>query len=145
MTSRDDSAYRLRMAETLATKAREALSRGDFREAALFARSAVENAAKAILCCFTSVPRSHEPAELLARAVGFAEFPEQLKEWAARLVEPWRSYGMQEHVLLSYGDEQARVDPWSLVGEEHAREALAAADEACRLAASCREQLFGAG
>jgi HEPN domain-containing protein len=133
------------MAETLATKAREALSRGDFREAALFARNAVENAAKAILCCFTTVPRSHEPADLLVRALGFAEFPQPLREWAAALVEPWRSYGMQEHVLLSYGDEQARVDPWSLVGAEHAREVLAAADEACRLATRCREELFGGG
>ena len=75
MTGKDDCAYRLRVASTLRAKAEEALSRQDWREAALFARSSIENGAKAMMAALASVPRSHEPAEILERALSFPEFP----------------------------------------------------------------------
>lgn len=143
MTGRDDSAFRLGMARMLAERARAAVARGEWREAALFARGAVEAAAKAVLACFTGVPRSHEPAALLRDAANQPGFPDALRGEVARLVPLWAGYGMAEHVLLSYGDERNRIDPWSLVGDARAREAVAAADEAVAFAERCRVAVFG--
>ncbi|MDI7268878.1 MAG: HEPN domain-containing protein [Myxococcota bacterium] len=137
MTGRDDSAFRLHMGRALAGKAREALARGDWREAALFARGAIESAAKAILACFTGVPRSHEPGDILREALAQPGFPEPLRTEGGLLTGVWVAYGMAEHVLLSYGDERNRVDPWSLVTEARAREAVATAETAVDFAARC--------
>lgn len=142
MTGRDDSAFRLHMARMLTGKAREALARGDWREAALFARGAIESAAKAILACFTSVPRSHEPGDILREALAQPRFPEPLRAEGALLAGVWVAYGTAEHVLLSYGDERNRVDPWSLVTEARAREVVATAETAVDFAARCITSVF---
>lgn len=142
MTARDDSAFRLHMAATLTRKAREALDRGDWREAAMFARGAVEAAAKSVLACLVNVPRSHEPADLLDGALQQPGFPEALAEEARQLVDLWRGYGMEQHILLSYGDERNRIDPWSLVTEKHARMAVSDAEAAAGFADRFRGAAF---
>lgn len=145
MTGREDSAFRFGMAQSLLAKARESHARGDFREASLFARNAVEAAAKAILACFSIVPRSREPGSLLDRALGFDAFPPPLRSEASDLSEAWDSYGMQEHVLLSYGDEANRIDPWTLVTARRAGEAVAEAARAVDFASRVRLAVFGPG
>ena len=145
MTGRDDSAFRLGMAERLLAKAREAQARADWREASLFARGAVEAAAKAILSCFSAVPRSHEPGSLLERALGCDAFPAPMRSEASGLSEAWDAYGMEEHVLLSYGDEANRIDPWSLVTPARAGEAVAEAGRAVDFATRVRGAVFGPG
>jgi HEPN domain-containing protein len=142
VTGLDDSLFRLGMARTLVQKAQAAAARGEWREAALFARGSVEAAAKAVVACFTGVPRSHEPAALLRDAAAQPGFPAALRADAGRLLPVWAGYGMAEHVLLSYGDERNRIDPWSLVGEARAREAVAVAEEALSFAERCRRAVF---
>ena len=46
-------------------------------------------------------------------------------------VEP---YGMQAHVLFSYGDEENRIDPWEMVTEEAATDAVTVAAAALDVA-----------
>jgi HEPN domain-containing protein len=133
------------MARTLCGRARQALERREWREAALFARGAVEASAKAVVACFTGVPRSHEPAAMLRDVRGLPEFPEALRGEAESLVDSWTAYGMAEHVLLSYGDERNRIDPWSLVTEARAADAVDAAGEAVAFAERCRAVVFPAG
>jgi len=144
MTGRDDSSFRLRTATMLLAKAREEASRASWREAALFARGAVENAAKAVLACLASVPKSHDPAPLLEEALRLPGFPAALAGEAQTLLPVWRRYGMAQHILLSYGDEQNLIDPWSLVTPELAGEAVSAAESAVEFAARCRTAIFGA-
>ncbi len=143
MTGRDDSAFRLGMAERLLARGLEASARGEWREASLFARSAIEAASKSIIACFSSVPRSHEPGALLERALGHDAFPGQLKDEARRLAGEWDAYGMEEHVLLSYGDEVNRIDPWTLVTSGKAGEAIAEATRAVDFASRVRSSVFG--
>lgn len=143
VTAEEESRFRLRMARQFRAKAREAAERSDWREAALFARGAIEAAAKAVIACVASVPRSHEPAQILRAALSSPAFPPTLQPEAKALMPRWSRYGMQEHVLLSYGDEQSHQDPWSLVTEERARRTLEAAEEALEFAQRCRDSIIG--
>jgi HEPN domain-containing protein len=87
MTGQEESSYRLRVATTLSNKADAAFGRGEWREAALFARAAIENAAKAVLGAFASVPRSQEPRDILSEAVKLPGFPAGRRTEAQRLAE----------------------------------------------------------
>ena len=127
------------MATTLSNKADAAFGRGEWREAALFARAAIENAAKAVLGAFASVPRSHEPRDILSEAVKLPGFPPGRRAEAQGLAESLAGYGMEQHILLSYGDETNHVDPWSLVTRAAAEAALGDAVRSVRFA----ESVFG--
>jgi HEPN domain-containing protein len=133
------------MTRGLLRKAEEAESRGDWREAAVFARAAIENAAKAVVACFTSVPRSHEPGELLEHAAGLPQFPWAMRNEARALAVAWRAHGMSEHILLSYGDERNHIDPWELVTPESARATVSHARDAADFAARCAQAVLGNG
>jgi HEPN domain-containing protein len=91
--------------------ARDNLARNQWRDSALFSRATVEHAAKAILACFAAVPRSHEPARLLELSLAQPSFPVQLRPEADALLPRLSSFGLQEHILLSYGDEEHGIDP----------------------------------
>jgi HEPN domain-containing protein len=106
------------------------ISAARWREAALFARAAVEHAVKAVAAAFGPVPRSHEPGKILDASLADPRFPDCMREDAAALRPSLDAYGMAEHVTLSYGDEQALVDPWTLVSEAHALESVRVARRA---------------
>jgi HEPN domain-containing protein len=117
--------------------ARDNLDRGQWREAALFARAAVENAAKAVQSCFTNVHRTHDPDQPLADALRSPQFPAALRTRAQALLPRLAGFGMKEHIALSYGDEEKGLTPWDLVTEEKARGHLAVAEEITALAHDC--------
>jgi HEPN domain-containing protein len=142
VTARDDSAYRLEVARGLLSKAQDALGRAEWHTAELFARGAVEHAAKALLACFTGVPRTHEPAEVLRVALAQPAFPPELRADAQALSTPAASYGLARHLELSYGDERRRIPPWALVTESGARSAVDVAGRLADLADRCGKSLF---
>ncbi|HEY3354414.1 MAG TPA: hypothetical protein VGQ83_14275 [Polyangia bacterium] len=144
MTAEQDARFRLGLARKLLERARDEVTRGSWREAALFGRGAIENAAKAIVACFAAVPRSHEPSALLAGALADPRFPAAHRAAAATLLPRLAGHGMAEHVLLSYGDERNRIDPWSLVTAQHAGETIAAAAETAALADAVLADVLGA-
>jgi hypothetical protein len=143
MTAKDEGTYRLQLAGQLLREA-QAQPAEMTHPQALLARGAIENAAKAILACFASVPRTHEPAQLLLEALQDPRFPQHFRSTAEALVPILRSYGMKEHVLLSYGDEEHRIDPASLVTVEHARASLDVAGRMVSLATQVLAQVFPA-
>lgn len=144
MTPREGASYRLRLADLSLGSAQDSLSRARWRDAALFARAAVEHATKAILACFAAVPRTHEPREALDAALGDPRFPAALRDRAEALVPRLAAYGTKAHLELSYGDEQRGIDPWAIVTEERGRRDLAVADETVVLARDCIATLFEA-
>jgi HEPN domain-containing protein len=142
VTANDAARYRLELVERSLASARENVERGNWRDAALFARAAVEHAAKAVHACFAAVPRSHDPDEVLAAALGDARFPPSLRPIAQVLSEQARDMGRKEHILLSYGDEQKFVSPWTIATEERARHHLQLAEAMADLARTCIATLY---
>jgi hypothetical protein len=142
MTAVDDAAYRLRLAEDLLARARR-VAAVDAPSGAMLARAAIENAAKAVLACFTSVARSHEPEKLLAEALAHEEFPAALGARARALVPHLASYGAQTHAQTAYGDEVKHRLPSEIIGDPEARAALRVADDAVALARDGHGAVFG--
>ena len=97
----------------------------------------MEHAAKAIVACFTAVPRTHEPARLVQLALSAQAFPARLRASAEALLPGLSGFGLQDHILLSYGDEEHGVDPWSLVNRERSESHLNAAETMLVLADAC--------
>jgi HEPN domain-containing protein len=129
--------YRLELARRSLGSARDNFARDNWRDSALFSRAAVEHAAKAIVACFAAVPRTHEPARLMELALSAEAFPERLRATAEALVPGLSGFGLQDHILLSYGDEEHGVDPWSLVDRAHSESHLRAAEAMLALADAC--------
>jgi HEPN domain-containing protein len=131
--------YRLALARRSLDSARDNFSREQWRDSALFARTSIEHATKSILACFAAVPRSHEPANVLELALAAKHFPKELREETLALMPKLEGLGMQEHILLSYGDEEHGVDPWALVDGARAKSHLALAETLARLATRIHE------
>jgi hypothetical protein len=93
------------------------------------------------LACFSAVPRSHEPARLLELGLASQSFPAKLRPSAESLVPRLSSFGLQEHILLSYGDEEHGIDPWSIVDTARARSHLETAEMMVSLAEECVSSL----
>ena len=143
MTPKDEAGYRIALAEMRLRSAEESLRGRRWADAALFARAAVENAAKAVLACFQSVPRSHEPAEVLRAALALPAFPQAADRLARSLLPSLARYGLARHLELSYGDEKNFVSPEGLVGEPEARLACADAMTTLQLATDVRRLVLG--
>jgi HEPN domain-containing protein len=137
MTPAVGAPYRLALAQRSGESARDNFARDNWRDSALFSRATVEHAAKAILACFAAVPRTHEPARLLELALGAQHFPSDLRPVAQGLVVRLADFGLQEHILLSYGDEEHGIDPWSIVDRSRAESHLDAAEQMLTLASEC--------
>ncbi len=131
--------YRLELARRSLESARDNHARGNWRDSALFARAAVEHASKAMLACFTAVPRTHEPARVLELALAAPAFPLELRSEAEAHRPALAGFGLSEHILLSYGDEEHGIDPWSLVDAARAGSRLEVAEGMFGLAARCVE------
>jgi HEPN domain-containing protein len=141
MSPDTSAAFRLNLARHSLESARDNFTRSNWRDSALFSRAAIEHAAKAMLACFSAVPRTHEPARILELALEAASFPESCRDRAVKLLPRLGGYGMQEHILLSYGDEEHGIDPWSIVDDKRAASHLADASEIALLAATCCESV----
>jgi HEPN domain-containing protein len=143
VTPKDEAGYRVTLAEMRLRSAEESLRTGRWADAAFFARAAVENAAKAILACFQTVPRTHEPVEVLRTALGLPAFPPAAGARARALLPSLERYGLARHLELSYGDERNFVSPEALVSEPDARLAVADAGAVLRLATDVRRAVLG--
>ncbi len=140
--SPDSSAtFRLKLAQRSLQSAQDNFSRGNWRDSALFSRAAIEHAAKTMLACFSAVPRSHEPMRIAELALEAEGFPAALRERTQAFLSRLAGYGMQEHILLSYGDEEHGIDPWAIVNANRAGSHLADAEQLVRLAVGCCESV----
>ena len=126
--------YRLTIAQGFRAEARQNLAATQWRACVEHCQLSVENAAKAALALIGPVPRTHDPATTLHRALGQNRFPEAARAGVERLAALAGQLGADVHIAISYGDEDALQSPWDLIEERDALEAMEFADDACRLA-----------
>ena len=89
MTAQDGAHFRLDLGVRSLAGARENLARDNWRDAALFARAAVEHGARAVQSCFSAAPRSHDPDEILEIALGDPRLIPGFRPLSARPPNCW--------------------------------------------------------
>jgi len=132
--SLNDADYRLKLAEGFFDEAQQDVNLGRWRSAMDNSQLAVENAAKAVLALIGPVGRTHKPGPLLRQVVqdGTLEISDPAK--VKRLAQLAELLGFDVHMQTDYGDEMGGRTPWELFDESDARQALAMAEEAVKLA-----------
>ena len=142
MTCEREARHRLGIACRLLGEAEQDADLGRWRSCAANAQQAVEHAAKAVLACYGPVPRTHDVhvnlrklAQTEAGASGEGERIERLSAVAA-------AYGREQHMRVTYGDEDDLVSPYDLIDEAEGRQSAADAREACELAQQIVESRF---
>ncbi len=143
MTSREEAEYRLNLARGYLAEAEEDVGLKRWRSCADNAQLAIENAAKAIIACFEPVSHTHDPGPYLQTIVALEEVPEDLAGQIEGIISVVTSFGSQEHILFSYGDEEAFRDPWSIVTEGKAVEVIDGARRCFTVAQAAYDRFFG--
>jgi len=143
MTPQEEARYRLTLAKGYLAEAEEDFSMKRWRSCAAGSQLAIENSAKAIIACFVPVALTHDPAPQLARLLEAETVPEEVATKAKEIIPIAAKFGGKEHGLLSYGDTKRFRDPWSLVSEEKAKEAIEGARRCVKVAEEIYETLFG--
>lgn len=134
MKSINDADYRLKLAQGFLDEAHQDVNLERWRSTMDNSQLAVENAAKAVLALIGPVGRTHKPGPLLRQAAqdGTLEISDLTK--VKRLAQLAELLGFDVHVQTDYGDEMGGRTPWELFDEPDARQALAMAEEAVKLA-----------
>ncbi len=132
--------YRLRLAEGFLREAHHDLALQRWRSCVDNSQLAVENAAKVFLAYLGPVGRTHNPAELLRRALQEREFPEEWYADVEQMADYARQLGPDVHAQTDYGDEEAGRTPWELFDEPSAQQAVRIAEEAVNLTRKIVEQ-----
>lgn len=140
MRKSDQMLYRLRLSEGFLHEARQDLTLKRWRSCVDNSQLAVENAAKVFLAYLGPVGRTHNPAELLGRALRAGEFPEAWRAETHRMTDLARQLGPAIHAQSDYGDEEAGRTPWDLFDETSARAAVQIGEEAVVLARAIVQQ-----
>jgi HEPN domain-containing protein len=130
----EEARYRMRLAAGFLEEARQDLELKRYRSCVDNSQLAAENAAKAVLALVAPVGATHEPAVLLRRVLSSDAFPSALQPLVERLAQCAAKLGWSVHVETDYGDSSTMQTPWELFDEGDARQALALAEEAVRLA-----------
>ena len=107
MNSRDDVAYRLKLADGFLDEAEEDFNLKRWRSCVDSSQLVVENAGKAILMLFGISPKTHEPAKLLAQLIHNSEIPEPIREKIKDILPDFLVLGLEEHFMTDYGDESS--------------------------------------
>jgi len=130
----EEARYRLRLATGFLGEARQDAELQRWRSCVDNSQLAAENAAKGVLALVAPVGATHDPAVLLRRVLSGGAYPSLLEPRVMRIAECAAKLGWGVHVETDYGDYGTMQTPWELFGEADARNALALAEEAVRLA-----------
>lgn len=131
--------YRLKIAQGFLGEARQNLAAQQWRACLEHCQLSAENAAKAALALLGPVPRTHDPAATLQRALDQGRFPQFERLLVEQLVALAGELGPDIHITITYGDEDEFKSPWELFDQSDAARALELATRAVQLA----EQLMG--
>lgn len=129
-----ETAYRLRLADGFLDEARQDLELGRWRSCVDNSQLSVENAAKAALATLGPVGRTHNPAGLLRQALMEGRFEGTVAGHLQDLAECAELLGHDVHMETDYGSELGWRTPWELFDEKDARQAIAVAEQAAKLA-----------
>ena len=145
MRPQDEAEYRLNLARGYFAEAEEDIKRKRRRSCAASAQLSIENSAKAVIACFVPVAITHDPAMQLARLIETETMPEEVTAKVREIVFIAARFGGREHGLFSYGDTKRFRDPWSLVTQAKANEAIVGARRCLVIAEEVHEHFFGSG
>ena len=127
MNARNETDYRLRLAEGFLAEAIQDEGLQRWRSCVDNSQLAVENAGKAALSVFGISPKTHDPARQLAVVLEQIELTSDVRNLLKQMMPELQALGSSAHFLTDYGDEQGYVSPWELFGQESAVKALASA------------------
>ena len=145
MRPQEEARYRLNLARGYLAEAEEDIERKRWRSCAASAQLSIENSAKAIIACFVPVALTHDPAPQLARLLEAKTMPGKVAAKVKEIIPIAAKFGGKEHGLFSYGDTKRFRDPWSLVTEAKANEAIEGARRCLATAEEVYEHFFGSG
>lgn len=143
MRSQEEARYRLNLARSYLAEAEEDIERERWRSCAASSQLSIENSAKAIIACFVPVALTHDPAPQLAKLIEIKAMPEEVVARAREIIPIAAKFGGKEHGLFSYGDTKRFRDPWSLVTQAKANEAIEGARWCLVIAEEIYEHFFG--
>jgi HEPN domain-containing protein len=127
-----DAEFRLRMAEGFLDEAKEHFRLKFFRSVVDNSQISIENSAKAVIVLFRPLSKTHEIAEYLNELLQ-EMVDEETRDGLNRLIDITEQFSFETHVRTDYGDEACGLTPWELFGEEDAKNALSAAQQAFEL------------
>jgi len=135
VNSNHGAEYRLNLATTYLNQAHKRFRDEEWHTCVGEVQLAVENAAKCVIACFLPVPRSHDMENQLESLLrNFPDLEEKIVESIKRLIEIARRHGLEEHIAVTYGDEETQRLPSELFDEEAAQDALSDAEESLEIA-----------
>jgi len=135
VNSNHGAEYRFNLATTYLNQARRRLRDEEWHSCVGESQLAVENAAKCVMACFLPVPRSHDMENLLKSLLcNLPDLEEEIVEYITRLIDIAGKHGLEEHIAVTYGDEETQRLPAELFNEESAQNALSDAEEAIAIA-----------
>jgi HEPN domain-containing protein len=126
--------YRLKVARGFLAEASQNFAAQQWRACVEHCQLSLGHAAKAALALAGPVPRTHDPAATLLRALEQERFPEAARTVVEQLVEVAGQLGPDIHIAISYGDEDELKTPWDLFDASDARRTLELASRAVQLA-----------
>ena len=138
MNFKEDAEFRKRLAKGFLNEALHNLEHQLWRSCVDNSQLSIENSGKMIIALFEPVEKSHNPAHQLRRLVEKKRLREIFNPQVEEIMTILDQFGIEEHFMTDYGDETTRTDPWSLFGEEDAKEALEMAEKCYSLA----EQIY---
>jgi HEPN domain-containing protein len=134
MNSKEETAYRFRLAKGYLEEAEQLFHSELWRACAGSCQLAVENACKTVIALFRPLARTHELSEHLLDLLKTESFSHEETDQIRKLADHARVLGLKEHVVVDYGDELMYQVPWEIYKEKHARRALEIATSAVRVA-----------
>ncbi len=132
--TKDQAAFRLRMATGFLREAQQDVALERWRSAVDNAQLAAEHGVKAVLALTGPVGRTHAPTVPLREALDQKVFPAALDDHLRRLIEHAEMLGHDVHVQTDYGDEATGRTPWELFSKSDALGAVSEAQQIVQLA-----------
>ena len=133
MNYKEDAEYRKRLAQGFLNEARVNSAHQLWRSCVDNSQLSIENSGKMIIALFEPVEKTHNPSHQLKRLVEQRKLSGAFETQIEDIIAVLDKFGIEEHFMTDYGDEATHTDPWSLFGEEDAREALEIAEIYYRL------------
>ena len=87
-----------------------------------------------VIALLEPVEKTHNPSRQIKRLSEGGRLGKQYKTEVGEIIDIVDRFGMEEHFMTDYGNENTRTDPWSLFDKEDAKEALDLAERCFELA-----------
>ena len=142
MNTIDDARYRLTLAEGYLDKAERFFRQEAWHDCLRDAQNSVENAGKSIVACFAPVEKTHEPVRQIRAMLQAGTIPMAVQKQIEEALLALSALGWENHIQVTYGDEETHTPPWELFDQAQAEAALDAARQAVTTARRVYQFMF---